>query len=395
MKTPFQVLPSLAFAALAAVVPACGPGTNPGTATVELELPPQWDGSAEVLVHHADGAQVSRAAISKPSTEVAIADGDTVTVAIHHAGATELRSFTAVGVGDVIRLPTEKFWRSTAPVAVHLPTTPGTDWWGSTPSSDARSQSPTLSMDVAAGRTSVPIVVAALAQEPGKGTVVAQMYGDKAASITATGIDLHQTVPWKMAPIHTEHAPAGAAVFMAALINVGRDSIPVQIVGLGGVPVPTGFGDTVSLAALTTSPTDDFFAAATSADVPDATVTLDLAVPAVPAISNIAVDLGHHRATWTATGGGDYDAVTFAFSPSAPADGLHWVISAPAGETGVTLPTLPADLTPPAAVAYIVTATSNTGVDGYDAWLAQPPPTAGSLLQMRDTFVLAAGVTTP
>jgi hypothetical protein len=384
MRSHFQLLPSLTFAVALA---ACGGSSGKlGTVTVQLDVPARWDGTLEVLVHHADGAQASRQPITA-TTPVAITDGDSVTVAIQRAGKRELRSYTALHGGETVRVDPAMFRALTDAVDVHLPTVAGTTIYSvSFPGDLAASQSEIVHVTPRAGRTTLPVVGSMLTN---KGHVT-KMYGDRAAAINAGAIDLHQEVPWKTVNVLTDHSPGGVVSAGGAVV-IGHDVLPLDRDGsTPGVAIPTQLGDLMMVAA-NAMPGDELFQATMNgASLPD-TVTLDLAVPSLPAISDVKVDVAHGQVSWTAAGGADYDATEISFEPNVPAEGPHWVLIAPSGETALTLPSLPADLQPPAAVAYTVASYEDSAIASYDAFLAAPPPSAAGTVQYRMLLILGSG----
>jgi hypothetical protein len=393
MKTRFQVLPAVALASTI-IAAGCGnPPGKPGTATVKVDFPSRWDGTAEVLVHRPDGTQVSRAALGSPSTDLAIEDGDTVTVALGRNGGSELRSFTGVEAGDTIRVRSVILSSITDPVDVRLPATVGANHWAVwSPSSAGKgTDAPMARIDVPAGRTSLPILATAYAN----GAAIA-MYADKAAAITANGIDLQPSVSFRTIEVRGEHAPAGATVFGSAGIVFGQDLVPLlHDANAPGITLPVALGDAVQVTAITMPVNELFLATATSKDATGAVVTLDLSVASLPAISGFQADAAGHSLTWTAAGGGDYDATMISIQPKDTKKGPMWSIIVPPGETGVTLPSLPADLAPPPATAYTVATSENSAITSYHDFLAEPTPapTAGSAGQERMLVILPPSAT--
>lgn len=386
MRNCCQLVPAVA----ATLVAACG-GSSTGTASVQLDPRGGWSGSAEVLVHHADGTMVSRAPITTRA-DVAVTSGDTITVAFHDAGQLRLASVTQIEPGDTmneIAAPIGASDQRTS-VDVHVPTVAGaTQWSIATPQAIAFGDAGgTFSLDVPAGSTSVPILAIATSAND-----VLGMYGDRAAPITPgsppspPSIDLHTTVAWGPASVHVTGGSASA--FLASEALLGEDTlllIPPK--GATTVPVPMAFGDGTAITA-----SDDaakgivVSVGAIVAAPPSTAVELDLGTPALPTFTNGVVAADH--LSWDTAGGGDYDLLTAYLRVSSTQ--YAWSLDAPPGTASITLPKLPADLASPAAFDSVgLVAYERSDVDGFAAAIhASFAPTVGSRWQYRGTTIQA------
>jgi hypothetical protein len=384
MKTSCRILPFIPAAALA----ACG---SPTTASVQLDPHDGWQGTAEVLVHKPDGTMASRTPITK-DLDVALDDGDTVTIALHDAGKTLLWSSAGVQRGDAIELPIGPLgdgqWVSTT---VNLPSVSGaTSWELATPNSSASGDvSPSFTIDIPAGKTSVPIIGTA---ESASGALA--MYGEKNAAIDPAGpsVTLADTIPWQAITVTAQNAPAGVNAFVGGDVVLGSDQLGLASIGTS-VAVPTSFGDYVALmAGAFAQPEFDLAGSAYSA-APSGAVSFDLSLPELPKIS--APTLANGKATWTLTGGGSYTMVGLSLQSSTN-NNFSWSIETPPGTASLTLPQLPSDLAAPALDEVSVAALSRSDLGSYaDVLHVTAPPPAGSHWSERLVSAAPAGATAP
>jgi hypothetical protein len=355
MRSARLLLPCLPAAALA----ACG---SSSTASVQLDPNEGWSGTAEVFVHRPDGSMVSRAPITT-TADVAVADGDTISVAFHDAGKIAMTSVMGVSAGDVIELqayPLSDFTFVTT--TVDLPAVAGATMWElSTPNSYSSTNDTTTppTIDVLSGKTSVPILAAA---ESASG--VLSLFGSTSAPIDPTGptISLTGTVAWQPVTVAATHVPTGLTAYLGGQIPFGNEGgLTLPIVG-DTVAAPAGFGDRLELLAVVVGQADITSASATFGSAPSGPVSLDVSVPDLPQIG--APTLAPDHASWTLTGGGAYDSIS-AFLSSSTNDRFHWGLAAPPGTATLVLPQLPADLGAPAFDRLSVAAYERSDVDGY------------------------------
>lgn len=326
-------MPAVALAALA----ACG---SPATTTIELETRAGWTGSAEALVHHSDGSLASRAPITGSSLDVAVDDGDTVTVALHDGPRTTLLSYMQLAQGDHVHAVAAPSGPALRSVDVHLPTVEGADAWivsapGSTAYGDAGTSN-TISIDLPAGVTSSPI----LAVPTSNGNPAPVLYGAPSAAIGTDGITVTDVVDSKPMTIVPTGVPDGAQPFVGAIVQVGHDELTLMS-DQDIVQAPTHFGDALVAEATLDSAAELVGAESVSSGTPPDQVSLDLSAPAVPHFTNATIK--GTKVSWTATGGGDYD-ITYA---GLGAGDFMWMVAVPPGTSSFTLPSMPSDLAAP------------------------------------------------
>src|SRR5215471_12435885 len=90
----------VALAVPALAVAACKSPADPD-AHVVIEVEPGWTGTAEVMVHTHAGTLVSRAPLTG-NQDVAITEGDTVSVALHDGTTVAVDSDLDVSQGDTL-----------------------------------------------------------------------------------------------------------------------------------------------------------------------------------------------------------------------------------------------------------------------------------------------------
>jgi hypothetical protein len=372
MKPSCLFLPLVPAAALA----ACG---SPTTASVTLDPADGWSGTAEVLVHKPDGTMASRAPITT-SSDVAVDDGDTVTVVLHDAGNLALFSSTQVQRGDVIELPIGPLGtaQDVATTVTMPPVTGATKYEVDTPSSNASGNSPTLSVDLPPGMKSTSILGAAESD-----TAVLAMYGSTSAGIDPSGpsILLADTIPFTSVVVTAQNAPTGAFSFAGGNVVLGKDQLPLPSIN-GTISVPTGFGDGVDLLAVAFGQTELDITGKSYAAAPTGAVTLDLAMPELPQISAPAI--ASNTASWTLAGGTGYQMIGVDVGVSSNSN-FRWSLQAPAATTSLTLPQLPSDLGAPTAFdSLAVVAVSRSDVGSYaDALHVTSLPSAGGHFSER------------
>nr|HEX4318828.1 hypothetical protein [Kofleriaceae bacterium] len=365
---------------LAVLVAACGGSSSSSTtANVQIDPLPGFTGSAEVLVHSPAGALVSRATITS-SLDVAIDDGDTVTIAVRANGRTTLVSALDVQRGDSIALPVDSEGSDEfTTLAVTVPQVSGvTQWNVGTPNSDSSTSDPTMvTIDVLTGTTTTPIIGTAL----GSAGALA-MFAESSAAITggeAPGVTLQDAVDFRAVPVLATNPPADVAadsVFTAGAVDLGAGSLVLAQVG-SDVIAPTSFGDRLELVAFAFGSADLVEAATAVEGAPTSSVSIDLSVPDLPQLAQPAI--AATGPSWTLTGGGDYTGLTIELSSStAPDDDYVWGFSAPPGTTSIALPQLPADLAAPSSLDILhVAATAMSGVDYADSLHASQQLTTG------------------
>jgi hypothetical protein len=361
MRTCCHVLPSASIAILA----ACG---SPGDAHVQLHPVDGFAGPAALLVHHADGTLASRATISD-ALDVAIDDGDSITIVLHDAGGTFVDTRTQLHGGDEIDasafpLTSGAFVDAT----VTMPALANaTTWFASGPQAFAESGSDSFTMSVPAGRASVPVFGAA-----SDATHALALYGTQDATIdpSAPAIDLSQPLDFATTTVTITGAPAGASIGTGADLSLGDDDLWVlSDAAPGTIELPTSFADRIDVSGAASGPSSSF-AGAVFAHAAPATISLDLSVSALPQLSAPAVTANH--VSWTATGGGRYDTITAYASSSATPVGqtFEWRFVAPPGTTSIALPTMPSDVAVPTLDTLDVMAYERSDLDGYGAFNA-------------------------
>ena len=339
MKKTCLLVPLLAIGAT-----ACG--TDPTSATVHLDARGGWNGTAEVLVHTAAGDLVSRGPLAG-DTDVAVDDGDMVTIAITTGTARQLETVFGVQRGDTI------YARATPPwpdgyqdVQVHVPTVASAAGWflaysdGS--SYDSGAGDPTI--QVLPGTTSTPILAGAL--DANQATLA--IYGAADAPISGDAIDLSGQAPLDLSTGHVTvtGAPAGAMVQTGTEVWVGDQALSVPVLAAdGSVSAPRGVGDRTTVEVSATTATEGLSVLETVADVDGASLDVDLSAIAAPTLGSPTFD--GSTLTWTPSGGGTFAGY---FASLDYADGTSWVMFAPADAGGtLTPPALPANLAPTGA----------------------------------------------
>jgi hypothetical protein len=373
MKPSCLFLPLVPAAALA----ACG---SPTSASVTLDPQGGWSGTAEVLVSSPTGTMTSRAPITT-SADVAVNNGDTVTIVLHDAGKIALFSMTGVQQGDVIEQPIGPLGtaQDVATAVKMLPVSGATRYEVDTPTSSASSDSNTsLSIDLPPGTKSTSIVGFAESD-----TAVLAMYASTSAGIDPSGpsVMVSDTVPFTPVAVTAQNAPAGGLSFVAGNVVIDTDSIPLASVG-GSVAVPTGFGSSVSLIAASFGSTELDVTGASYDKAPSGPVSFDLAMPELPTIASPAITTG--TASWTLTGGSGYALIGLDVGSSKDTN-FQWSLEAPSGTASVLLPQLPADLNAPTTFDELsVAAVLRSDLGSYaDALHVTTPPPAGTHFSTR------------
>ncbi|HTJ44421.1 MAG TPA: hypothetical protein VL463_20095 [Kofleriaceae bacterium] len=370
---------------MAGITAACGGGTgvSDGTATVQLDPRGGWSGSAEVLVHHADGSMVSRAPITT-TAKVAVESGDTVTVAFHDGTGLRLASSSGIEPGDSIHwIAAPMSTANRVEVAVHVPTVAGaTQWIASTPGSLSIGSGSGLSVDVDPGTTSIPVLAVASANDDTLG-----MYGDRAAPIANSAVELNKSVAWQPTTISAAHATGEVSKQLD--LWIGDDDVLVPALGTGTtIAIPTDFADRVGVVVGTSTKSSFTGVGSVTAGHPGAQVAVDLALPDLPTFSQGAVAADH--VSWNLDGGGDYDVISVNMSASAAS--YEWTIDAPPGSASVVLPKLPADLASAKPYDSVwLDAFERSDLAGYSALIdAHTAPAAGSHWEYRAAAIVTA-----
>ncbi|HUJ58894.1 MAG TPA: hypothetical protein VLX92_10390 [Kofleriaceae bacterium] len=357
---------------------AC-PGPSSDHATVVLHPQPTWSGTAEVLVHHADGSLVSRAPITD-KLSVAIHDGDSVTIALHDGSLVELDTRLAVAPGDEIDAPAGPLSLELGSASVTLPEVAGaTGWIVTTPQSAAETTAlDQVDVQFPAGRSSIPVLGAAA-----DATDTLALYGERSVPVagSAPTIALTDALAWQPLTVTT----TGIAEVVAGDVFVGSDDLAVYAPGLttGDLPIPTSFGDQVGVVAEAEASDSISSAGVMLASRTTTTVTLDLTTPDLPTASALAVTSS--GASWQLTGGGSYAALAVSLSSSTSTSTPAWGFVAPPGTTSLALPQLPADLAagPFDSLTVAIAARSDIA-DYHDALAAFGPPADGTTWQERE-----------
>ena len=337
-------------------------GTGGHTAHVVLQALPSWTGTAEVMVHAPAGSLVSRAALTG-DTDVAITEGDTVSVVLHDGSNIAVTSDLDVSEGDTVHFLAEALSSSTtANVSVSVPGVSGaTGWYVS--GLDARavaSATTPVQIAVPAGMTATPVIAEAY-DDSGPLAV----YGSASAPIASFAIDLSASVPFQATTITPINGASDAGAFASTFVGYDWLGLEPQA---GIYAVPKALGDKVELGA--SDGTDSIRVAAATfdpADVP-ASYSPDLSLKALPSVAPIAIS--GTTLTWTDDAGTAYDAAQGGLN-SSTAPGFVWIFSARPGSGSATMPELPADLGAPATFdSAWAQAYDRSTIDGYDALIA-------------------------
>jgi hypothetical protein len=311
-------------------------------------------------------------------------------VAVQSSGVTELLSSLDVQRGDVIEMPVSNLGSATtAVVAVNLPQVAGAATWQVETPDAVSAGSSDVTLQVTSGTTSTPVIATAISAS----TTVVAMYAETSAQITGAtpSLTVQDPVTFRSLPVTAINPPVGLTgsdVSVGGFVNVEGQAVYMSSLG-NEVTLPTSFGDSVSVSALAASDDEDYVSAGSvSVMVPTGPVTIDLAVPALPQVSALAVS--GSGASWTLVGGGSYDYLDIDLWASTN-DNYSWSFMAPPGTRSVTLPTLPADLAAPAFDSISVYADEDSSIDGYAAALRQ---TYGTL-PAGDTFQESSVTLTP
>jgi len=382
MKATCLLVPILAIGAT-----ACG-GSGSTTTQIHFDASTGWTGTAEVLVHTPAGDLVSRGPLAAGDSDLALDDGDTVTVAISDGTSHRLQTAFGVQRGDVIYARAVPPWPDGYhKVTIQVPAVANVDAYLTDHPDGASYDHDAPSAIVLPGRTSVPVMVAALDASH----QVLAVFGDAAAPISGDTIDLSAKAPLDLSNVDLAitGAPAGGTITTAASFWTGSDqvSVPTYAASDTTLGVPDGLGDVRSISVFADDGATSGVAKiqATSGSFP-AQLAVDLGQVAVPALSAGAYD--GTRVTWT-IGTGDFDGY---FGGLGYPDQSSWVLMAPAGAADMTLPAIPAELLPTAAPdsGYLY-AFAYDG-DDYHGYLAGPvAPGDGDTWQARATKIAIAG----
>jgi hypothetical protein len=366
----------------AALLIACG-SSGPATVHVALDAKPGWNGTAELLVSGADGTIASRAPLTA-AADVTVDPGGAVTVALRRPNDLYLMTATSLASGDHLTAHAfpdiaDEHLQTTS---LTLPTVSGADEWVvAAPGSLTLGNPPGLTIDLDPALTRTPILARA-----SSGPDTLALYGGRQVAIdtTAHAIDLTtSSLAFTSTALHVTGAPASGASY-AADLYVGTDDVPMILPDAAAVlPVPTGFADHTLVSAVSDDTTTHVqtYVGSMYGTVPSS-VSLDLAAPALPALSNIAYKDG--TVSWHADGGGDYDLIAATLRAGS---GYEHQIAAPPGATSVALPKLPADLAPPSAFdSGSIQVVERSDLDGYDAALDPASPLADGA-QFAERFV--------
>jgi hypothetical protein len=357
---------SMRLATFASLI-ALGACTTPSPTTkahVALEVQPGWTGTTELMVHTAAGALVSRAPITA-NQDVAIEDGDTVSVVLHDGGNVVAESDLDVSQGDTLLFVVGPLGApgTNANITVNLPSVPNLhDWEVSGP--DARSIDKTtapVQITVPASATSVPVIAEAVTTI---GTRA--VYASASAPIASFAINLSTPADYQVSRIVPVHMQTGAVGPWAAVF-VGVDWLDVAGT-LDGYAVPTAIGDKVELAA---SESPDATHVAAGSFAPGSAPALfqpDLAFTDMPPVTPMAVS--GTTITWGDDAGTGYDVIEgFAYDSATPA--FTWEFDARPGSGKAAMPAFPADLGAPASFdSKSISAYDRSSIAGYDAALA-------------------------
>jgi hypothetical protein len=361
---------------------ACGGSSGP-TASVTIDPMYGWSGTAEVLVHRPDATMVSRTPITS-SVDVALDDGDTVTVAFMDGGYTDAISVLGVSPGDAIVIPVAPRTQPVVTKAVNLPTVTGaTTWVISTPVGPKQGPyGASATIDLPTARATVPILV----RIDNNGEVL-DFAGDPAEPVSGP-IDLgNKELSWQAVTIGATGVPAGSEVLEASLVLVGADAIWVDEMLPPGVPsqIPTGFGDAVELYASGPSGDGSVDVGSVIAGALPDHVTYDLTAPLVPQAS--AFVIAPEGISWILDGGGSYDAIDARLSSSMGVK-FTWELVAPPSTTSIPLPQLPTDYPPHSFDTLSLHAYQRSDFSSYkDAFRFSTPLAAGTTFQQRNAGV--------
>src|SRR5262249_52737828 len=133
--------------------------------------------------------------------------------------------------------------KPTGTTSVNLPAVPGATTWHVTyPYESRTTQTQSASIEIAPGRTTIPVIAYASA-----GDKVTAVYGDRAAPVAASGIDLKQSLTTQPVHVRLDHAPADSGSIGGALM-IGDEGLSLPSGSASDLVVPTGIADAVIIA---------------------------------------------------------------------------------------------------------------------------------------------------
>jgi hypothetical protein len=358
---------------------ACS-GSSTDRAHVKIDPRYGWAGTAEVLVNKPDGALVSHTPFTA-SVDVAIDDGDTVTVAFMDATktSTDLVSMLGVSPGDAIELDVRSGAPATINKRVNLPLFNASTWVVRTPISNSTgTQDDVATIDLPASDATVPILATI------DGGVGALAFAGDPAELVSGLIDLgNKELTPQAVTIDATSVPSGSQLHAAGMMLVGHDKIGLDTISASAPSmIPLGFGDAVELFAEADDSASRTGAAAGSviAGTPPASLTYDLTLPLVPALASPTIAADHIG--WQLQGGGSYSAVD-AFVYASTQTTFTWLFTAPPGTESIPYPILPSSYAPPAFDTIDVDAYQRSDFSSYEDAMRSQPLAAGTTFQER------------